>query len=666
MTKQRGLPGIRDDRTNGANDEISDGQRDWFTAGELADFGLPGLPADKRQINRRAREERWHLRLGGDGSHLARPRAGRGGGVEFHVSLLPGPSRLALAQLGLCVERPSPAEAESPSAAAWRWYDGRSAKVKAEAERRMAIVREIVVLEESGMTRSAALSEASRRHQTGKSTLWSWLGLIDGVARSDWLPALAPRRQGGGREAEIDGYIWQIFVSDYLRPSAPTLASCFDRTAEIAAERGLPMPSQVTLRRKLQREIDPGVILLRRGGEEDLRRSLPSQRRSIEELHALECVNIDGHKFDVFVKTADGRVIRPIMVAIQDLYSSKVLAWRLGETESAVQTRLAFADLFRGFGIPKGCVLDNGRAFASKWITGGATSRFRFKIREEEPTGLLTALGVAIHWALPYRGQSKPIERAFRDMCDRIARHPAMEGAYCGNKPDAKPDNYGSRAIDWDEFVAHVDRGIALHNAKLGRRGRNYKGRSFDEVFAESYASAQIGKASPEQMRMALLAAEQVRVNRRTGEIALFGNRYWSHACLQLCGQLVAVRFDPDDLTQDVHLYASDGRYLTSAQIMGDIQFFDAAGAKDSAKLLADYRKRTRAGAEAYELLEAAEVARQQAQAPVATPLPEPAVIQPMRHRGQTAAALKHVEPAPQPAEPSKILSLFTSLKREE
>jgi hypothetical protein len=38
----------------------------------------------------------------------------------------------------------------------------------------------------------------------------------------------------------------------------------------------------------------------------------------------MEVVNIDGHKFDVFVKTGDGRIIRPIMVTIQDIYSRKV------------------------------------------------------------------------------------------------------------------------------------------------------------------------------------------------------------------------------------------------------------------------------------------------------------------------------------------------------
>lgn len=94
------------------------------------------------------------------------------------------------------------------------------------------------------------------------------------------------------------------------------------------------------------------------------------------------------------------------MVTIQDIYSRKILAWRIDESESALSTRLVFADLFVKWGIPKHCLLDNGRAFASKTITGGAKTRFRFKIKDEEPTGVLTALGIIIHWATPYRGQS--------------------------------------------------------------------------------------------------------------------------------------------------------------------------------------------------------------------------------------------------------------------
>lgn len=622
-------PSLETDQTTGAN-------APWFSAAELAELALPGLPGDKRSIARRANEERWSARSDAQGELLVRPRAGRGGGTEFHSSLLPPAAQLELARRGL-IETAQGDDERDEDRHGWRWFEQQTAKVRDTARFRLKVVSEIEVLEQAGATRTAAVAEIAAERTIGKSTLWTWIRLIDGIDSANRLPALAPRRKGGGAQAEIDPRLWSAFKSDYLRPSKPTLSSCYERTKAIAADLGLSMPSDRTFRRRLD-TIDPGVVLLKRDGSEAVRRSVPAQRRTIEHLHALEHVNVDGHRFDVFVKDHEGRVFRPMMVAIQDIYSSKIVGWRLAETESAVLTRLAFADCFREFGIPKHCTLDNGRAFASKWITGGAKSRYRFKIREEEPTGLLTGLGIEIHWALPYRGQSKPIERAFRDMCDRIAKHPAMEGAYTGNSPMAKPENYGSRAIPMDDFVVHVAQGITAHNARLGRRGRNYAGRSFDQVFEESYAAAPIGKASEEQLRMALLSAEQVLVNRTTGEVSLFGNRYWSAECGSLHGQRVTVRFDPDNLNEDVHLYAQDGRYLTSARVIDDTGFDDVEGAKATAKRLKGYRQLIREAAEAEQLMSAEQVAAMQPGTPEHR-MPTPSVVRPIRHRGTAGAA---------------------------
>ncbi len=610
-------------------------RRDWWTAAELAELGLPGLPGDKRSINRRAQEERWTSRCGADGELLVRPRQARGGGVEFHVSLLPPQARLDLSRRGLSGDAPAP-QAVDPDIGGWRWYEGQSGKMQREAECRLNAIREIELLEDAGMTATAAVADVSVRIKASKATLWNWRKLVEGVAVKDRLPALAPRRKGGGSMADIDANLWTIFKSDYLRPSAPTLASCYARIAKIADEKGLSLPSEKTFRRRFEAEVDPAIVKLRREGEEALSRSVPSQRRTVEHMHAMEHVNIDGHRFDVFVKDENGTVFRPTMVAIQDIYSRKLLAWRIGETESAVLTRLAFADLFRDYGIPKACTLDNGRAFASKWITGGTKSRFRFKIREEEPTGLLTGLGIEVHWAKPYRGQSKPIERAFRDLCDSIAKHPANEGAYTGNKVTAKPENYGSRAVPIAEFAALVEAGIAAHNAKLGRRGGVSRGRSFDAVFAESYASSPIGKASPEQLRRALLAADQVRVDKRTGEIKLYGNRYWSPDCHLLHGKLVTVRFDPDNLHSEIYLYEQDGPFLTTAEIYHDTGFNDVAGAKDAAKREKAWRKQVRDGLQAEQLLSAEAVAAIQART-ASVETPEPGALRIVHHRGNTA-----------------------------
>jgi hypothetical protein len=283
------------------------------------------------------------------------------------------------------------------------------------------------------------------------------------------------------------------------------------------------LPSDAAFRRRLKRDVDARVLLKRRGAKDEFKRSVPDQRRTLDSMGALDLVNIDGHMFDVFVTPPEGgKPIRPVLVAIQDVYSRKFLAWKLDLSENFLATRLAFADLFRDYGIPKACLLDNSRTFAGKQLTGGVETRFRYKHVKGEAAGLLTSLGIQIRFAKIYHGQAKPIERGFRDFADRIARGPKCAGAYTGNRPTNKPANYGERAIPWAEFEIIVNDGIAEHNARKGRRGGACNGRSFDEVFAESYANGVIGKASPEQLRIALLAAVQKRVNSRTGEIELF------------------------------------------------------------------------------------------------------------------------------------------------
>lgn len=618
------------------------GGKVWFTAAELADLRLPGLPTTKRKINERATDECWALRLDDRGAPLARSRAARGGGIEYHHGVLPASARAALVAKGIAitgVEEAAPV-ATTSVAQRWQWFEAQAESVRSEARRRVDILARVDAYLQAGLTKSAAISAVAAQASVSSATLWSWLGLVEGVDPANRLPYLAPQRRGGGTEAEIDGTAWQYILSDYLRPEKPTWSQCYRRLIEFATPLALAIPCSRTLYRKLEREVPTQVVVARREGAEALRRTLPPQQRTVLDLHALEAVNIDGHKFDVFVRWPDGRIGRPLMIAIQDLYSRKMLSWRIDESESTLSTRLVFADLFRDWGIPKKCVLDNGRAFAAFSITGGAKSRFRFKIKDEQPNGLLVSLGVEIHWALPYRGQSKPIERAFRDMCDAIAKHPAFAGAYTGNTPLAKPENYGSKAIPIEDFRRVVDAGIAEHNRREGRGTETARGRSFNAVFEESYAVAPIGKASEEQLRLALLTAEDRRCDRTTSVITLEGNRYWSPALSAHSGALLTIRFDPDNLHKEIFAYDREGRFIARAELIEATGFFDKAGANQRRRQESDLKKRVRAADEALQLLNAADLARLVPVYEDEVPA-RPTVLRPVRHRGQSAAALK-------------------------
>lgn len=62
--------------------------KNWLSAAEIAALDLPGLPAAKRAVTRYARARGWDAR-----PSLARPRAGKGGGTEYHLDLLPTEAR---------------------------------------------------------------------------------------------------------------------------------------------------------------------------------------------------------------------------------------------------------------------------------------------------------------------------------------------------------------------------------------------------------------------------------------------------------------------------------------------------------------------------------------------------------------------------------------------
>jgi hypothetical protein len=86
-------------------------------------------------------------------------------------------------------------------------------------------------------------------------------------------------------------------------------------------------------------------------------------------------------------------------------------------------------------------------------------------------------------------------------------------------------------------------RRIAAHNARKGRATQNGAGRQFDATFMAS-APSLIGRASSDQLLLALLEAEERRCDKNDGSITLAGNRYWSPELIELAGEKVTVRCD--------------------------------------------------------------------------------------------------------------------------
>lgn len=360
------------------------------------------------------------------------------------------------------------------------------------------------------------------------------------------------------------------------------------------------------------------VQISAREGDTGLERCFPPMVRDKSAYYSLEHVNADCHKFDVFVQWEDGSVERIQMVAFQDIYSSKILSWRLDHTPNEVAVMSAFGEMVETFGIPEHCTFDNGREFTSKWMSGGVKTRYRGKVREDDPKGVLPLLGIELHFAQPGRGQSKPIERAFRDLASDIAKDVRFSGAYVGNRPDAKPENYKSKAIPINEFKRVVAERIQEHNARLGRRFDVAAGRSFDEVFAESYAHSPIRRASDEQKRLWLMGQAALTMQKKNGRIHLYRNYYWSDWMSEYAGRKVTVRFDFEDLHSGIYIYELTGEFMGYAPCRIAHGYRDLTAAKEHARAKKQFMRTQRQLLQAERRMNPKELGKQLDAVPVA------------------------------------------------
>lgn len=560
---------------------------EWISAMDIA--GLPGVPTTPQGVNKSFRDLPANIR---------RKRKGRGSCWEIHISALPTKTQAALLlkekSQSVDLNEKEDAYRSQKRQALWAYYEAKPQKAKDEAEKRFDILQAVEVMTNNGVKLGEAIASLAKHSNVSTSSIRGWRKLVNGSNKCDWLAILVPRHAGRQREAKCTNEAWEFFKADYLRLEAPAASACYERLQRIARQKTWDIPSLKTLLRKIENEIPRPVLILAREGNEALKRSFPSQVRDHSFFHALEAVNADGHKFDVFVRFPDGEICRPLMVAWQDIFSAKMLSYRIDKTENSDSVRLSFGDLANQYGIPQHAYLDNGRGFAAKWITGGTPNRYRFKVKEDDPVGIMEKLGVDVHWATPYHGQAKPIERAFLDLCEYVAKHPAFTGAYTGNSPTAKPENYGSKAIPLEVFTKILDEEIRAHNARQGRRSPVCSGRSFDAVFNESYSKNIIRKATAQQLRFCLLAAEKVTSSKQDGSITLLNNRYYSDFLAMHAGKKMVARFDPQNLHDGIHVYLLDGRYVGQAECIQAAGFGDTNAAREHNKLRNQYKKATK------------------------------------------------------------------------
>ncbi|MCH9780208.1 MAG: Mu transposase C-terminal domain-containing protein [Alphaproteobacteria bacterium] len=547
--------------------------------------GLPGMPDTIAGVQAYIRRHAWSTVNYEQGGELIRKRQGKGGGYEYAIDLLPEAVRAAL------TVAPSQAQTDKRTAL-WQVYNDATITAKTQAMARAEAVRAVEHIARGNTTITEARQKVAGSHGVSVSSLARFAQLTKNVASADYPAALVGDYKGvGGKKQAIASDLIEMAHTLYYRPEQPSFAQVYRELAVMAASQGWTLPKERTLQRRVVRDANKDMATLARKGRKALEDTTSMQRRDVRHLHPMEVVNADYRRFDLFVTFDDGEVARPQVCIIQDVRTSMMLAARIEKTANSTGVRLAMLDVCGRFGVPSKLYIDNGREFASTVLTAGSINRNRHfgrKINAPAPIdGVFKGVGMDIHFTQPYSGRSKPIERGFRDLASDVDKDPRLAGAYVGNNPLAKPDNYKGKdgAVPLALFEQVLADKVTEHNTRQGRQGRDYAGRSFVEVFAEGYEAAQetgkIQPASQAHLDMLRLESKPIKV-KRNGEVRLLGTDYGHITLREHAGESVIARFDPDDLAQPVSVYDARGRMVCIAEPIGTVRFDDVDAARET------------------------------------------------------------------------------------
>ncbi len=478
----------------------------------------------------------------------------------------------------------------------WQQMGKKGTKQQDKAIVRSKAVAKVKSLLAAGEWERHAIEQVAKELGVHEQSVRGWVRKTRDCHPSDRAAVLVNQIQGKGEEAEFTFEAWEAFKKDYLRRKCPSYSSCYRRLQAAATLNGWIIPTKKTVENWIKRKVDVMVIKFRREGMEAVEKCFPAMKRNKDMFDVMQAVNGDGYALGIWADFGNGTIVKPIVWSWQDIRSSKVLAWRMDISENRELVRLATLDLITDWGIPEFMWLDNTRAATSKQISGGLPNRYRFKVKDDDPLGIMPLLGIDLKYTLPGHGQSKPVERVhgiggYLDF-DTL---PVFEGR--GTK--GRPVPIAEVEELFKNFVNEI-------NARPDRRGDSVKGKSFDQVFNELYPETIITRATEKQRKYCMCVAEVVTVSRTNAEITLKAgrsdggeNRYWNNELIAHMGQKVTVRFDPANLHSPVYVETISGVEICTAEPSITGGFKDAAAAREHARNKGHFKKHVKLAAEA-------------------------------------------------------------------
>ncbi len=529
--------------------------REWFTAQEIADQHLPGLPTTKRRVNAIAEREAW-----ASDPALARRREGRGGGMEYHISVLPTLAQVTLQHRNLSVEPAPEAERETILSS-----ENLSERAQIERDARLAIVhafdRYAAGLRQC--SRTAQLQLFCDNYAAGRIAVDNWIkAVVPSFSKrslSRWRASVrkgdfnalatdkAEARKGTGILDTAEGGKVRSFILALIAQQPHISAEKvrmltrneFGPVVTDGKGRECELPPVRTFQRTMkQLKTTEKVVLTRLSNPDKYRSTMaPSGVGALRHVTRPNALwQIDASPLDAM----DTGMSRPTIYACIDIATRRLVIY-VTRTPRAQAVALLIRKALAEWGVPDVIMTDNGSDFVAE-----ASKR------------LLDALGIDMHLSAPYHPQQKGhVERAIGTMQHHFAE---MLPGYVGHSVTDR------KAIeDRKSFAARLGAETAdLFGVSLTMQEIQELADRWVETYYLNHPHAGLGGKTPAEA-----AAENPAVVRKVDERALdillmpvagkdgfrtvtkFGVKVdgFSYATFKaLPGDRVFVRMDPNDL----------------------------------------------------------------------------------------------------------------------
>ena len=451
----------------------------YLTALEIAEAGvrlkLKVMPHSKRGVQDFIDREGWAA------SPLCRKRAKVGGGMEYHISLLPGALQAALhdeknRELVLANQQEKKgqelARREKLSTA------NLSARQRDVMNARSAVLSAIDMHQISnGMSQRQAIqsfladpaaveisetilrvaNDRANKASVSRATLYDWFKLRDTVGVGALAPLPTKEKQ------DVPSWFWQ-FLRFYAQPQKPCLTDALAKFKTALPAHIMP-PNYDQVRRLMARL---GNVEKHRGreGSLTLKSRMAYTLRSTDDLLPGCVYTADGKTFDAEIAhPIHGQPFRPEITSIVDVATRRCVGFSFGLAENTIGVVDALRYACEQNGIPAIFYVDRGPGFKND-------------VLDNQLTGVTERLGVTKLHSLPQNSQARgiierfngsvwnPLSKEFETYIGEDMDRQARQRSFKATRKDIKLFGSSSRLPSWQEFLTACVNAVASYNAK--------------------------------------------------------------------------------------------------------------------------------------------------------------------------------------------------------